>query len=139
MVTREDVDSYLLRTGLETEEVEEGMWVVRGDEIPAPLVVHHSPPLVVFRLKVMDVPRDEQRCGQLFRTLLSLNATDLVHAAYALEEGDVILTESLEAENLDFNEFQATVDSFQMAAASHLETLAPYRDCREPSKSAAQA
>jgi hypothetical protein len=138
MVTREDVENYLLRTGLEHEEVEEGMWVTASGGAGAPLVVHFSPPLVVFRLKVMDVPPDERRCAELFRTLLSLNATDLVHAAYALEEGDVILTESLEAENLDFNEFQATLDSFQMALASHLETLAPYRDCREPS-SAAQA
>ena len=138
MVTREDVESYLLRTGLEHEEVEEGMWVTSSGGAGAPLVVHFSPPLVVFRLKVMDVPPDERRCAELFRTLLSLNATDLVHAAYALEEGDVILTESLEAENLDFNEFQATLDSFQMALASHMETLAPYRDCREPS-SAAQA
>jgi hypothetical protein len=139
MVTREDVESYLLRTGMEHEAVEEGMWVMRGGGTDAPLVVHHSPPLVVFRLKVMDVPPDEQRCGELFRTLLSLNASDLVHGAYGLEEGDVILTESLEAENLDFNEFQATIDSFQMAAASHLETLAPFRECREPSQSAAQA
>lgn len=136
MVTREDVENYLLRTGLEHEEVEEGMWVMRGGA-GAPLVVHHSPPLVVFRLKVMDLPDDEKRCADLFRTLLKLNATDLVHAAYALEEGDVILTESLEAENLDFNEFQATVDSFQMALASHLETLAPYRECREPSSAQA--
>jgi hypothetical protein len=142
MVTRDDVESYLLRTGLEAEEVEEGMWVIRGGDgqaAGAPLVVHFSPPLVVFRLKVMDVPDDERRCADLFRTLLSLNASDLVHAAYGLEEGDVILTETLEAENLDFNEFQATVDSFQMAAASHLETLAPFRDCREPSQPAAQA
>jgi predicted HTH domain antitoxin len=52
-----------------------------------------------------------------------------VHGAYAIEEGDVILTEALELENLDFNEFQATVDSMQMALASHLEELAPFRDC----------
>ena len=36
---------------------------------------------------------------------------------------------SLELENLDFNEFQASVDSIQLALASHLESLAPYRDC----------
>lgn len=138
MVTRDDVESFLLRSGLESEEVEDGMWLVGGADGGAPLVVHFSPPLVVFRLKVMDVPADERQCSALFRKLLQLNATDLVHAAYALEEGDVILTESLEAENLDFNEFQATVDSFQMALASHLEALAPYRECREPS-SAAQA
>ena len=126
MVTREDVESYLLRTGLDHSEISEGMWLVEEN---AGIVVHYSPPLVVFRLKVMDLPGDENRCHGLFRRLLELNATDLVHAAYGLEQGDVILTESLEAENLDFNEFQATLDSFQMALASHFDALSDYRDC----------
>jgi len=130
MVTREDVESYLLRTGLDHHEISEGMWLVGSNEDDgAGIVVHYSPPLVVFRLKVMDLPGDENRCAQLFRRLLELNATDLVHAAYALEQGDVILTESLEAENLDFNELQATLDSFQMALASHLDALSDFRDC----------
>src|SRR3954467_8073430 len=130
MVTREDVDSYLMRTGLDHKEIGEGMWLVYANAPEGPgIVVHYSPPLVVFRLKVMDLPGDEQRCAGLFRKLLQLNATDLVHAAYALEEGDVILTESLEAENLDFNEMQATLDSFQMALAWHFDALWDYRDC----------
>ena len=127
MMTRDDVESYLLRMGLDHEEIGEGMWLVGGSGTG--IVVHFSLPLLVFRLKVMDLPADEQRCAGLYRRLLQLNATDLVHAAYGLEESDVILTESLELENLDFNEFQATIDSFQMAMASHLDELAPYRDC----------
>lgn len=137
MVTREDVESFLLRTGLESQEVGEGMWLVRGGDGAAPLVVHYSPPLLVFRLKVMDVPEDEQRCTGLFRKLLQLNAADLVHAAYALEENDVILTASLPVENLDYNELQATIDSFQMALATHLEVLAPFRESREPQPASA--
>lgn len=129
MATREDVESYLLRTGLDHQEISEGMWLAKGSGDDAGIVIHYSPPLVVFRLKVMDLPTDEQRCAGLYRRLLELNATDLVHAAYGLEQGDVILTESLEAENLDFNEFQATLDSFQMALASHLDALSEYRDC----------
>lgn len=129
MVTREDVESYLLRTGLDHSEISDGMWLVTPNGDGAGIVVHYSPPLVVFRLKVMDLPGDEARCAGLYRRLLELNATDLVHAAYALEQGDVILTESLEAENLDFNELQATLDSFQMALASHLDALSDFRDC----------
>ena len=129
MVTREDVESYLLRTGLDHHEISEGMWLAEGNGDGAGIVIHYSPPLVVFRLKVMDLPGDENRCNGLFRRLLELNATDLVHAAYGLEQGDVILTQSLEAENLDFNEFQATLDSFQMALASHFDALSDYRDC----------
>ena len=48
MVTREDVESYLLRTGLDHQEISEGMWLVGGPE-GAGIVVHYSPPLVVFR------------------------------------------------------------------------------------------
>jgi Putative bacterial sensory transduction regulator len=129
MVTREDVESYLLRTGLDHHEISEGMWLAEGNGDGAGIVIHFSPPLVVFRLKVMDLPADENRCSGLFRRLLELNATDLVHAAYGLEQGDVILTQSLEAENLDFNEFQATLDSFQMALASHFDSLSDFRDC----------
>ena len=130
MLTREDVESYLIRTDLQYDEVEDGLWVVQMDsEDGVHLVVNHTPPVLVFRLKVLDVPRDEAKCAELYRRLLELNATDLLHAAYGLEEGDVILTETLELENLDFNEFQATVDSFQVALASHMEQLSAYRDC----------
>jgi len=130
MLTREDVESYMLRAELTYEEVGEALWVAPLDqEGGARLVVHFSPPVLVFRLKVLDIPEDQAKCSGLYKRLLELNATDLVHAAYALEESDVILTETLEMENLDFNEFQATVDSFQVALASHLELLAPFRDC----------
>lgn len=129
MVTREDVESFLLRMELEVEEVEPGMWVAHHADDGARLVVHYSPPLVVLRTKVMDVPEDEQRCLELYRRLLELNATDLVHGAYGIEEGDIILSDSLELENLDFNEFQASVDSMQLAVASHLESLSPFRNC----------
>jgi hypothetical protein len=127
MVTRDDVESYLLRMEAEFEEVEVGMWVLHTGEDGAGVVVNHTPPLLVFRAKVMDVPGDERRC-QLYQRLLELNATDIVHGAYAIEEGDIILTEAMELENLDFNEFQATVDSIQMALAAHRDTLGAYRE-----------
>jgi Putative bacterial sensory transduction regulator len=129
MVTREDVESFLLRMEMDVEEVERGMWVVRAMDNGASLVVHFSPPLVVLRTKVLDVPEDQQRCTALYRRLLELNANDLVHGAYGIEEDDIILSDSLELENLDFNEFQASVDSMQLAVASHLESLSPFRNC----------
>ena len=57
MVTREDVESYLLRTGLDHSEISDGMWLVQAGD-GAGIVVHYSPPLLVFRLKVMDLPAD---------------------------------------------------------------------------------
>jgi hypothetical protein len=129
MVTREDVESYLLRMEVEFEEVEEGMWVVRTGMDGLGLVVNHSPPVLVFRAKVLDTPADEKQCVELYQRLLELNASDMVHGAYGIEEGDIVVTEALELENLDFNEFQATIDAIQMALAGHVEVLAPYRSC----------
>ncbi|MDQ3389235.1 MAG: YbjN domain-containing protein [Gemmatimonadota bacterium] len=128
MVTHDDVESFLSRSEMAHEEVEEGLWVSPLDD-GAKLVINHTAPVLLFRLKILDVPRDETRCMALYRRLLELNATDLVHAAYGVEGGDVILTETLELENLDYSEFQATVDSFQLAIAAHREVLAPFRDC----------
>ena len=129
MLTREDIESYLLRLEEDFEELEPGMWVVSADGEGARLVIHHTPPLLLLRLKVMEVPADQAQCHELYRRLLELNAVDLVHGAYGIEEGDVILSDALELENLDFNEFQASVDSMQMALAAHLEALSPFRDC----------
>lgn len=129
MVTREDVESYLLRMELDFEEIDEGMWMVRAGPDGAGLVLNHTPPVLVFRAKVLDLPDDEAQCAALYRRLLELNATDLVHGAYAVEEADVILTETVELENLDFNEFQATIDSIFMALAGHAEVLSPFREC----------
>jgi hypothetical protein len=129
MVTRDDVESFLGRMELEVEEVDKGMWIVHAPDEGTRMVVHFSPPLVVLRTKVLDVPGDQQRCLELYRRLLELNATDLVHGAYGIEEDDVILSDSLELENLDFSEFQASVDSMQVAVASHLESLSPFRNC----------
>ena len=126
MVTREDVESFLLRMEEAVEDVGPAMWVLADDA--GPLVIHYSPPLLLLRAKVMAVP-EETRCADLFRTLLELNATDLVHGAYGIEGADVILSDTLELEHLEFNTFQAAVDSIQISLASHLERLAPFRDC----------
>lgn len=132
MVTREDVESFLFRMELEYEQVATDMWLVQTDDdsdAGVRLVIHHSPPVLLLRLKVLDVPEDERRCTELYRRLLELNATDLLHASYGIEEDDVILYDTLELENLDFNEMQASVDSIYMALASHREQLSPYRNC----------
>lgn len=127
MVSRDDVESFLLRMEKDFEEVGPGMWVLNSDG--GSLVVNHAPPLLVLRTKVVEVPEQDTQCTDLFRRLLELNASDMVYGAYGIEGDDVILTDSLELEHLDFDSFQSAVDSVQLALASHLETLSPYREC----------
>jgi hypothetical protein len=107
---------------LDFEEVDEGMFLVQHKEDGPPVVVHHSPPLLVVRLKVMDVPEGRD-LGKLFESLLVWNATDVVHGAYGIEESDLVLTDTLELETLDFPELQASLESMQMAAASHIDKI----------------
>ena len=51
MMTREEVESYLLRMGLDFEEVEEGLWVIQSSgESGITVVANYSPPLLLLRL-----------------------------------------------------------------------------------------
>lgn len=122
MVTRDDVESFLIRMDLDFREVDDGMFLVQGPSNGIPLVVHHTPPLLVIRLKIMTLP-DNKELGSLYKALLTWNATDVVHGAYGIEEGDLILTDTLELETLDFPELQASMESLQMAASSHMEQI----------------
>lgn len=130
MVTREDVQLWLDRLAggeLTVREVEPGLWLV---DIPegAEVVVSYAPPVVILRVRVMELPASEPRRAELFRQLLQYNARELVHGSYGLEGDHVVLTDTLELENLDYSEFQASFDSLALALASHLGALATYRE-----------
>ena len=123
MVTREDLEGYLVRLGADYEEVDEGMFVVSTGNGGAPVVVHHSDPVLVVRMKVMDLPDGSEGLGGLYETLLRLNATDVIHGAYGIEEGELILSDTLQLATLDFEELRASVESVQLAASSHLSRI----------------
>jgi hypothetical protein len=122
MVTRDDLESFLIRMDLDFNEVDEGMFLVQGSNEGAPVVVHHTAPLLVIRLKVMTLPTGND-LGELYKALLVWNATDVVHGAYGIEEEDLIISDTLELETLDFPELQASLESVQMAASSHVERI----------------
>lgn len=132
MVSREDLESFLVRLGSEGasySEVEPGMFVVRPGGTPdAQVVVHLTPPVLLMRMNVMPVPDDADAAAKLSRRLLELNATDLVHGAYGISANDIILTEALELANLDFSEFLAAYESMTLALASHVRELALFRE-----------
>lgn len=123
MVTIEDVESFLIRMDLDWEEVDQGMYLVQGRNSGLPMVVHHADDLLLIRLKVMDMPKNGPSDTGLYRMLLELNATDVVHGAYGIEDGELILSDTLELETLDLHELQASMESIELAAASHMEKI----------------
>ncbi|MGH7506214.1 MAG: hypothetical protein ACRELX_11210 [Longimicrobiales bacterium] len=126
MTTREDIESFIMRLDTPYEEVDEGMWLLKPQENEAGIVVNYSPPVVLLRLKVMDLPGngDDMRYAGLYRRLLELNATDILHGSYGIEESEVVLSDALELEALDFNELRSSYESMMMATSGHLPGLA---------------
>ena len=132
MLTKEDIESFLNRLsadGASYSEVEPGLWIVRpSGELDFSVVVHYSPPNVLLRVKVMTLPTKAEALATLSRRLLELNATDLVHGSYGIEQDSVVMTEALELSHLDYEEFLAAYESITVALASHLRELGTYRE-----------
>ena len=126
MTTREDVESFIIRMETDYEEVDEGMWLLKSEDGGAAVVVNYSPPVVLLRLKVMDIPQDieDARAAALYRRLLELNAMDILHGSYGIEENEVVLSDALELENLDFSELRSSYESMMLAASGHHSSLA---------------
>ena len=122
MKSAEDIEAYLLRMGIAQETIKPGIWLVKLDG--SDLVVSIAGPVVAFRLKVMELPRTGRE--ELYRTLLGLNTTEMVHGAFGLEGETLVVVHALELENLDLNEFQAVVDDMSMAMAKHHHTLSRF-------------
>lgn len=121
----EDIESYLLRLDTPYEAIGEQMWNLHMQE-DQNLVVSMADTLVVFRLKVMDVPAGKREV--FYETLLQLNTTEMVHGAFGLENGSVVIVAALALENLDFNEFQATVDDIALSVGKLYPKLSHFRD-----------
>jgi hypothetical protein len=127
MRTEKDVEAYLLRLNRRFRALEEqpGTFLVEMGEKTPPLVLRVEPPLVVVRVHLGDI---DGKAGPaetaLYRKLLELNAKQLIHAAYGLDETRIVLSGALELENLDFNELQATLDEIDMALAQQLPGVA---------------
>lgn len=127
MRSREDIESYLLRAGLPYEEVGENMWVLKDTASGENMVLSLTGDLALFRVRVLDLA-EVKRKEEFFARLLELNAGDMVHGAYGIADGSVVLSCVLRLENMDYNEFQGTIDDFSLALSRHYETLASFRD-----------
>ena len=119
------IENYLIESKFPFEKVDDGFWLIHdeSDHIDN-IVVYYSSPVVTFRVKLLDVPElDDETRLELFQKLLELNATSMVAGAYGLEDESVVAVDSLQAENLDFNEFQASIDSMALAIREHYRPL----------------
>lgn len=125
MRTNEDIERYLIDMDMPYVTLGEGVWKLdNDDEGVENILIIHTEPVIVFRINLMDVPKAHKE--ELYEILLGLNATSMVAGAYGIEDGKVIILDTLQSENLDFNEFQASIDALTLALTEHFERLKKY-------------
>ena len=120
----ERVKGYLLDLDLDIVQenaAEELVMVEDEDNGIKNLIVDCEAPIVVLEQPIMEVPADT---GDFFRRLLQINRT-LIHGAFVLDEEakHVLFRDTLQLENLDFNELEGSVRSLQLAMAENAEEL----------------
>ncbi len=121
--TLEDLETLLHRLDRRFERLDDGTILVRLAARQAPVALLLSDPVLVFQVEIGPIPKDETLHAPLFRKLLELNASDLVHAAYGIADSGIVLIASLELSNLDPNELEATLADFDLALAEQVGTL----------------
>ena len=122
MATRDDIEHYIIQMDYPFESIESNMWVIHDT---ANIVVTYELPLVLFRMKLMDIPNERRET--FFKLLLELNASQMIHGAYGIEGENVVLIDTLQSEHLDFNEFQASLEALLLASTQDYQKLNAFR------------
>ena len=109
------------------QQIEPNIWLLDDEDHSLQgVAIMHAEPLVIVRAEIMAVPASNNL--ELFRTLLELNASDVIHGAYALDNKKIILIDSLEYDTMDYEEFRAALDSFSLALTQHYPILSKFRE-----------
>ena len=121
--TADDVENILYALNRNFESRGEGTYLVSSGTDGPPIAVHVDDPIVVVRVDIGPVPKDDKRQLALFRQMLEYNGSSLVHCAYALEGGEIVLTSGNALDNIDANEIAAVLSDIDLALARHVKIL----------------
>lgn len=123
--SNEDLEGHLTRLDRSFERAEDAdVYLVSMGPGQPPCALNVSPPVLVAQVRVGEAPRaDDARSARFMRRLLELNANGLLHAAFGISAGQVVLTAALELQNLDMNELEAVLADLDLALAEHVPGL----------------
>lgn len=118
------VKNYLVELDLkiiEENEAEELVVVEDEDNGIKNLVIDCEPPIVILEQLIMEVPKVSD---DFFKRLLQMNR-ELVHGAFVLDDEAkyVFFRDTLQLENLDLNELEATIQALALALAENAAEL----------------
>ena len=125
MVTQNDIEIYLDDCGFPFEAVSEGMWRVESvDNNVDNIIISYEDPILLMRVNLMKIPEANKEA--FYERLLKLNASEIPHGAFGVEDDNVVLIDTLQVANLDRNELQASVDSLAFTVAQYYSELKSY-------------
>lgn len=121
--TSDDLEAQLGRLGRRYERLPDGTFVLSLGPGQPPAAVLLVPPVLVVQVSVGSAPKDQAAAAPLFRKLLELNASALLHSAFGLEGDQIVLAAALELDNLDLNELEAVLADIDVALGEHIPVL----------------
>ena len=132
------IEQYLIDLMLTYQQIEPNIWLLDDEDHSLQgVAIMHAEPLVIVRAEIMNVPAGNLL--ELYTTLLELNASDLIHGAYALDNKKIVLIDSLEYDTMDYEDFRAALDSFSLALTQHYPILSKYRNKTPPAQAGSKS
>jgi hypothetical protein len=118
------VKNYIYDLGFDiSDENKEEELVVINDESKGikNLIVDCEDTILIIEQFILKLQKDEK---DIYKRLLQMNR-NVVHGAFVLdEEGNTVLfRDTLQLENLDLNELEATINSLSLALVEHANEL----------------
>lgn len=120
----DDLEAQLSRLERRYERLADGTFVVSLGASQPPVALRLVPPVLVIQVAVGPAPQGDAAVeARLYRKLLELNASALVHSAYGLEGDLIVLASALELSSLDLNELEAVLADIDVALGEHVPVL----------------
>lgn len=121
------VQSYLLELdyAIDQQKEDEGLFVLSNESAGIRnLVIVCANPLLIMEQFLFEV---KDATGDIFKNLLIKNR-DIVHGAFCLDETGtkVIFRDTLQIENLDLNELEASINSLSLLLGEYSDELIAY-------------
>jgi hypothetical protein len=125
IASNEELEGHLTRLNRSYERAEDAdVFLISMGPGQSPCALSISPPVLVAQVRVAEAPRsDDESSARFMRRLLEINASGLLHAAFGIESGQIMLTAALELQNLDMNELEAVLADLDMALSEHVPGL----------------
>lgn len=121
------IKSFLqnLQLDIKQENPKEGIFIVSNEpEGISNLIICVASPIVIFEQFIFEI---KEQGNQVYKSLLQKNR-DIIHGAFVLDDSGrkVIFRDSLQVENLDQNEFEATINSLSVLLSEYSEQIINY-------------